>query len=85
MSKTQDTMAQRLKEVDRELDAKRKDLEKLQQQLLGHSAADNKRLELVAKVQAAKAPVIELTVEQGELARAVSRMAGGTSHSPQPG
>jgi hypothetical protein len=85
MSKTSDMLAQRLKEVEGELDSKRKALEKAQADLRGHAAVDAKRLELVAKVQEAKQPVISLTEEQGELARSISRLVGGTNHAPIPG
>jgi hypothetical protein len=74
-------LKKRLDEVGAEKARREKALASLQDKL----RADPYDAELRAKVQRAKEPLIALSDEHGELARAVSAASGGKSFSPLPG
>jgi hypothetical protein len=73
-----DVFATRLAEVDKEIADRTKRLQPLQEKL----RADPNNADLRAQVQAEKQHFFRLSDERGELARAVSRLAGGKQFTP---
>lgn len=71
----------RMEELDTVIEQKEASLQALQEEL----RANPYNAELRAKVQAAKVPLIELANERGEIARSISRMAGGKQYAPPIG
>ena len=68
----------RLRELEKDIASREKELAGLQERLRGNPYDDATR----RAVQDAKRALIPLTEERGELARAVSRLAGGKQFMP---
>jgi hypothetical protein len=80
MAKSDNVFEARLREIDAEVEKRTKALQKLQDKL----RADPDDASTRAQIHADKLHLFRLADERGELARAVSRLAGGKQHTLPP-